>query len=288
MRKPMAEVRAKRGSRIGVDGDASRDGGESIGLIAAARARPSRIIIPIVVLVVIALIVGVARPATYTAHATLAVGRIDVSAVAAPGVVSASQSLASAYSRAIGADDVTEQVKKEVPNPGSVSASPIPESPVILIESEASSEGTAVKTANAAGDALIAYINQLNSNVADSERLLKAYEEAKTEEAKLESELTNDAAGTEGADLAKARLSVEELKVNASEAAYRATLEEDTSGNDLRVLTSAQEASSDRKSVLKLLLFAAVLAGAGIGLVWAYVESVRKSARRPPRRPLVS
>jgi hypothetical protein len=241
------------------------------------------VLLPIAALVFLALVIGVLRPATYTAEAKLAVGRIDVSSTSAPGVVSASQSLASAYSRAISADKVNEDINKAVQEPGSVSASPIPESPVILVEAEADSGDKAIETANAASKALISYINEINSNAPESERLLKAFEEAKEEIAKLQTELESLTAGSEAANQAKAKLSVEELKVNASEAAYRSTLEEDPSGNDLRVLTSAQGASSDRKSVLKLLLFAAIVGGAALGLVWAYVEAVRDQSPSPRR-----
>lgn len=280
----MADTEAKNASRVGRTVPADADREEAVGLVAAARAHPSRVIIPIVVLVLLALIVGLLRPPTYTAQARLAVGRINVATTSAPGVVAASQSLASAYSRAIGADGVNERTKRKVPDPGSVSASPIPESPVILVEAEADSASKAIETANAASDALIAYINELNSNQSESERLLKVYEDAKDEIARLQTELQDLPAGSEDANLAKAQLSVEELKVNASEEAYRGSLEENTSGNDLRVLTSAQEASSDRKSVLKLLLFAAVVGGAALGLVWAYVEAIRKPSRLVRRR----
>jgi hypothetical protein len=262
---------------------------EPVRLTDAAKAFPGRVILPIVLLVVVAVAVAFTRPTTYSAQAHLAVGRIDVSTAAAPGVVSASQSLASAYSRAISADEVTAEITKKAGEGVTVSASPIPESPVILIEAEASSEEEAINAANIAGGALIAYINKLNSNAAQSERLLKTYAAARGEVTQLERQVNREAAKEEvtgvqqdakkAAEL-EAKLDVEILKTKASEAAYRASLEEETNGNDLRVLTTAQEATSNRKSVLKILLVLAVIAGAAIGLAWAWLGASRGFARR--------
>lgn len=231
-------------------------------LFESARAYPRLVLIPLVALCTLAIVIAFLRPATYTAESLLAVGRINVSTVAAPGVVSASQSLASAYSRAISADAVSEEVEEKLgESPGETAASPIPESPVILIEGKAGSEGEAVKLANTASRALINYVNELNSTKDETEELLSEYEEAQKEIATLrDSEAPDDAA----------KLSALRLRLHSLEAAYRTNLEEATTGNELRVLTSAKGASSDRKSVLKLLLFAAVVAGLGIGLLLAY------------------
>jgi capsular polysaccharide biosynthesis protein len=241
------------------------------GLFDSARAHPRLVLIPLVALCALAIVIAFLRPATYTAEAELAVGRINVSTVAAPGVVSASQSLASAYSRAISADAVSKEVKAKLgESPGETAASPIPESPVILIEGKASSEEDAVKLANTASRALIKYVNELNSTKDETEELLSEYEEVQEEIATLGGSATPDDA---------AKLSALRLRLHSIEAAYRTNLEEATTGNDLRVLTSAQGASSDRKSVLKLLLFAAVVAGLGIGLLLAYRRANMRSAK---------
>jgi capsular polysaccharide biosynthesis protein len=251
-------------------------------LTEAIRRYPTLVILPIGVLLVLALIVGFARPSTYTSEAKLAVGRIDVATQAAPGVVSASQSLASAYSRAIGADQVTKQIESEFGSGGEVAASPIPESPVILVEGKDSSESAAIELANSASKALISYVNELNSNARESQRLLKEYETAQAEVLTLESEI---AAETTGANAAQqAELNADKLKLKSLEAGYRGTIEEDTSGNDLRILTTAQSASSDRNSVLKLLLFAALVAGAAIGVLLAYRRAVAQAAKPAGRK----
>lgn len=240
-------------------------------LFDSARAYPQLVLIPLVALCLLAIVIGLLRPTTYTAEARLAVGRINVSTVAAPGVVSASQSLASAYSRAISANAVSKQVEAKLgESAGEIAASPIPESPVILIEGKADSEEGAVKLANTASLALIKYVNELNSTKGETEELLSEYEEVEEEIATLQGSAAPDDA---------AKLSALRLRLHSIEAAYRTNLEEATTGNNLRVLTTAQGASNDRKSVLKLLLFAAVVAGLGIGLLLAYRRANRRSGK---------
>ncbi|MBS1882602.1 MAG: hypothetical protein JSS97_06555 [Actinobacteria bacterium] len=240
---------------------------EGTGTWETVRSEPLLLILPVVILVVVAVVVGLLRPANYTAEARLAVGRIDVATTAAPGVVSASQSLASAYSRAISADKVSKTLKAELGDGyGSVTASPIPESPVILIESEAESEAGAVALANAGGRALIKYINELNDNRDETEALLREYEQVQTE-------IPNLSPGP--------KLDAAQLKLESLEVAYRRNLSEETSGNDLRVLTTAQEASSDRKSKLAILVVAAIVAGVGIGLLLAYWRARVRAGSQP-------
>jgi uncharacterized protein involved in exopolysaccharide biosynthesis len=241
-------------------------------LVEAVRTYPWRFGLSIVLFLAIAVAVGLLRPATYTADARLAVGRVNVSTVAAPGVVSASQSLASAYSRAITADQVARHIERElgdITDPtADLTASPIPESPVILIEADASAPDEAIRLANAASRALISYVNELNSNAAEGTQLLRRYRTAKEEVEDLEADV--DAESEKVDNKGGANLEAARLRVRVLEGAYRSSLEENTSGNDLRVLTSAQEATSDRESALKLLLIAGLVAGTGIGLVVAY------------------
>ena len=234
----------------------------------AVRARPSRVIVPIAALCALALVVALLRPATYTAETRLTVGRIDVSTQAAPGVVSASQSLAGAYSRAISADQVGERIERELGDIGtpsdSLGASPVPDSPIIVVEAKASSAEGAIELANVGSQALIGYINDFNSNIGTSESLLNEYKDAQADVVRLEAA----GGGIEG----QAELRAAKLKAKALEEAYRSTLDDDASGNDLQILTRATEAKSDRKSVFQLLLFAAIVAGAGIGVFLAYME----------------
>ncbi len=235
------------------------------GIINVIKADPKMVILPVVMLCALAIVVGLLRPANYTALARLAVGRIDVATTAAPGVVSASQSLASAYSRAISADQVNKTIEAKIGNGfGTVAASPIPESPVILIEGESTSEEKAVLLANTASVALIKYIGDLNDANSETEALLRQYEE-------VEAEIPTLGPGP--------KLSAAQLKRESLESAYRQNLSEETSGNDLRILTTARGATSDRKSVAMMLLVLAVIAGCGIGMLIAYSRKLQHGRR---------
>lgn len=226
---------------------------EGGGLWDAVKARPFLLIVPIIVFVAIGVAVGATRPANYTSEARLAAGRINVATASEPGVV------ASAYSRAISADQVTKQLEAELGNDyGSITASPIPESPIILIESESTSEAGAIKLANAGAKALTKYIKELNNNRDEAEALLREYESVQAEIPGL----------TSGPELDAAKLKLESL-----EAAYRQALSEETGGNDIRTLTSAQEASSDKKSKVAILGLAGLIAGIGVGLLLAYLRA---------------
>jgi hypothetical protein len=93
------------------------------------------------------------------------------------------QNLASAYSRAITLDAVvepvaaklrvsTESLKKRL------SASPVVDSPVFIVEAEASSPRQAVEIANAVSNSLTSYVTELNRSNPDSQRLFRAFQEA--------------------------------------------------------------------------------------------------------------
>lgn len=247
-------------------------------LLAAVRARPARVVVSILAFSALAFVVAILRPATYTAETRMTVGRIDVSTQAAPGVVSASKSLAGAYSRAIAADQVGVRIERELGDIGTpsdnLSASPIPDSPVIRLEAKASSAEGAIELANVASQALIGYLNDFNSNAATSEELLAQYRAAETRVVRL-----SDRVGLGGGAAAQARLRAARLEAGALEDAYRSTLDDASSGNDLQILTRAVEAQSDRRSVFQLLLFAAVVAGAGVGVLLAYTDMNKRAAQ---------
>ena len=78
-----------------------------IGITDAVRREWPLAIAPVVALVLLALFVGIARSPVYTSEARLTVGQIDLRQPGAlQGFVTATQSLASSYSRAITAEAV--------------------------------------------------------------------------------------------------------------------------------------------------------------------------------------
>src|SRR5215203_5954979 len=134
----------------------------------SALRHPLLVVVPVLIALAIAGYVGLSRTPVYTGTAQMSVGRIDLGAPGAlAGFSVATQNLASAYSRAINADAVVRPVAAQVRATEEslkrrLSASPVADSPVFIVEAKASSPLLAVKIANLASTSLIDYVTELN------------------------------------------------------------------------------------------------------------------------------
>ena len=106
------------------------------------------------------------RSPTYTAEMRLVVGKTaQLSNLASvPGLDAAGQSLAASYSRLVDTDEVQADTAKRMGGTldGALSASPIPDSPVLRLDATAPSEERALALAKAGSQALVAAVNKLN------------------------------------------------------------------------------------------------------------------------------
>ena len=132
-------------------------------------------LIPLVLFVAGALVLAVKRPPRYTSTAVLSVGHVYVSnPVGIPTVIEATQSLAAVYSRAIHSGAVVDDTRRALQRSsthvsGSLSATPIPQSPLIKVSAESSTQAGAVALANASAAALATYVNgQVRDNSASA------------------------------------------------------------------------------------------------------------------------
>jgi capsular polysaccharide biosynthesis protein len=136
------------------------------------------------VCVFVGLLAGLARSPKHTADARLVVGRsIDLGNLASiPGLSAAGQQLASDYSRLVSTGTVQHDVAKRLGAKtldGSVTASPVPQSPVVLVEATASSDEQARRIAGATASALVQAVNDLNTRqTAAGQQLLDQYRQA--------------------------------------------------------------------------------------------------------------
>ncbi len=126
---------------------------------------------------------AIARKPSYTAETRLVVGKTaQLSNIASiPGLDAAGQSLAASYSRLVSTDEVLKGIEKRLGGPidGSVSASPIPETAVVRLDTSSSSEATALATAKAGSAALIDAVNALNTDQSKSaDAILEQYKVA--------------------------------------------------------------------------------------------------------------
>jgi hypothetical protein len=175
-------------------------GFESIGR--SALAHPVLIIVIALLGLVGGAGTGYEHGVTYTADAKLIVGRTSGLAESqVPGLALAVQGLASDYARLMTTSGVISAVEAELHTsslPGSLSASPVPESSVIDVQATASTEAGAVSLANAGGQALTAQVikvtndtqAQLQPIIANYRKADGAYEAATVQAQTLQTELS--------------------------------------------------------------------------------------------------
>jgi hypothetical protein len=256
----------------------------------AVRRYPWHAAIPLVACLLVAVVLATVREPVYTARAQLGIGRIDVATYSIPGFVTASHDLAAAYSRALETTAVTRPLARQLGiSPAEVdsqlSASPVPESPVIVITANGSSEREAVELANAAKTALTDYVTRLNRSNPDSARLLRAFERASlrlesARQARDAARSSMPSAGSETLDELNARVAKAELEVKTLNGLYQASQEGQAATDVIQVLSPASSAYSDSRAYLQRLLFVGLVGGliAGIGVALLRARSAPSSA----------
>jgi uncharacterized protein involved in exopolysaccharide biosynthesis len=208
---------------------------------------------------------GLQRTPDYSSQARLNVGGIDVDSQALPGYVSAVESLAGSYSRAIDSDAVVRDAARRARLPVAsvrrrVTASPVPGSSVIQVDAQAPDAREAQRLADASAAALIAYVRDLGGSDASARTLLRDYREAELRAERAESEredATTDADRRAAeADYAAARLEARTLGTQ-----YQNAVRNRPAGDFIRVLADAGTAADDRRSQLKLRALTGLIAG---------------------------
>lgn len=244
----------------------------------ALRRHPLVALLPVVLLVGAAVALGMTREPVYTAEARVAIGNLNPGEASAPGIVEANQQLASAYSRAITAESVVRPVSRQLKIPrgevaSSLSASPVPKSPLMTISAESSSEDRAIRLTEVATQALVGYVGSLGGQTPAQERALDRYQDARADVAAAQRE-----AGS-GDDKAEAAVDAAKLRERAAQRNY---LDEAESGGStpITVLNRAEGAVNDRESKLRLLVVIGALAGIFVGVALATARASRKHRQR--------
>jgi hypothetical protein len=163
-----------------------------------------------------------------------------------------------------------------------VTASPIPESPVIRVIGKDGSSTRAIVLANTASDALVRYTTTLNRSDTDSRRVLTKYHNASLEVSSLKDrrdQLIRDRASKAKIAAVKADISAASLRAQSLGVAYQSSQQGLGSSKLVGVLTRATGASSDRSSKLQLLALAGALAGLLLGAAVATLR-VNRLVRR--------
>lgn len=238
---------------------------------------------------------GAARKGTYTAAASLQVGKVNPNSPGFYGFVQSATDLSAAFSRSITAAPVLATVHRKLglsPDAAvaQLSAEPIPDSPVFRVIASAPSPAAAVRLANVTSHALIAYEGAANTYSPESRRLLRDYRAASLQLARAQTTVARatrdyaddpDTARRLGLENAQASRAAASLQVQALASAYQLSAESTDTTELVSLLSGAVTAESDRKSKIELLGFIGLLAGLVIGCALAVLREQRGGLRRP-------
>jgi hypothetical protein len=271
----------------------------------------------VVAMAVIGLVVGGAigfvRAPIYKGQARLFVGKTlslnNTAAIA--GFPQAAAQIASDYARLVNTSTVTADAAKRLGHPnalgGSLSATPIPNSPIIEVDSTASTRQGAVALADAGAASLVDAVNQINQEALSQVTALEqSYANDETQIGQLNNELS--AAQTLLANLTKipapsaaeqqqitsvqnqinqdyTNIQVANLRAGADSAQYQAQVSS-LQGEEqvINRIGGASYTGNDRKTYLEIGLIAGLIAGLVVGVAVASLTDFRRT--RLSRRAL--
>ena len=250
------------------------------GLVLTAIARHKKVVAACAVLLaILGLAYGYTRHTTFTSSATLQIGQVNPNSPGFFGYVQSATSLATAFSRAVYAEPVLAQVQHELNiSPrvaaGRLSAAPIPTSPAFRVVATGPSERSAVKLANVASTAVIAYESRSNSTNPEAEALLHEYRQAslamRHAVAKVASESKRSHGFSNALATAEAERSGASAKLHAIGVAYtNAIASRGPSSGLVSLVAGAVGASSDRHAKIEKFAFIGLLAGLVAGCALA-------------------
>jgi uncharacterized protein involved in exopolysaccharide biosynthesis len=272
----------------------SSDGSSvQFGVVDAVRRHWRLVVLVVGVALVLGLGYGLSYQPVFVAQTRLNVGRLDVSTQAIPGYATGIQSLAVSYARTVSADEVVRPVARRLGLSvrvvaGNVDASPVPLSPLIVVDATSSSGRGAVRLANAISDELVRYLAKVNLSNPDADRVLGEYKvaagvlndrQAVQKSAADRYGVSATVANRRRLSRATTRVQEQDLRVQALKSAYLQSQQGLDSASLVQVLNRAKVADSDRLSHLQAVLFAAFVIGLLLGLALAVSRS-RSAVRR--------
>jgi uncharacterized protein involved in exopolysaccharide biosynthesis len=275
--------------------NAPHNPGPRVDVLRALRRHWRLALVPVVLFVAVAVVLGIKRPARYTTTATLSVGHVYVSdPVGIPTIIEATQSLASVYSRAINARSVVQDARRRLGRDaasvtGGLSATPIPSSPLIKVSAESPTQRGAVALANVGAAALAAYINaQVRDNDQTATLSTRYRAAALTYRRRLDTSnrlarryaLHPTASNKAARDSAAAATDTAQLRREALRASYQTAVQGGISSVGVDVFSPASTAVSDRAEKMQLLVFVGLLGGIAGGVALALLRASR-DMRRP-------
>jgi capsular polysaccharide biosynthesis protein len=287
-------LRAPQSAHLPGNGGVRRT--QRVGLGSAIARHPFLVILPAIFLLAAGIIAGTKKHQTYSASATINVGKSDIITQATPGYVQAAQVLASSYSRVVMSQHVSLPVSHALGEPvGTVSshltAVPIPGEPTFTITATGSSQQQAIALANAAVNSIVKFANVSQTQQGSPSHLLARYTSAQnkadslhSKSASLAGKLTTGVSGVTQAQVTKAQVAsqVAALQAQAAGNAYTSLMENGVAPV-LDVFNTATYATSNRTSNIEKYAVVGVVAGLVLGLALAALVGAledRRDARR--------
>ena len=241
---------------------------------------------------------GLTRPPVYGAEARLLVGKsvTITNEAAAAGIAPAEENFAATYSRLADSEAVTSDVEAKLKRSslgGGLSASPIPNSPVIRVDATASSQSHAVALANAGAQAIIDQVNAINqTNQATLNSLYTAYVQVETKleadsalagslQAQLNAVNGNSPALQAQLNKAKADENGDIMQANALQGQYNnqySPVQADAAV--VTLISNAGATGSDKSKYLALGLTGGLFGGIIVGIALAALIDLRRPAPR--------
>jgi uncharacterized protein involved in exopolysaccharide biosynthesis len=163
-------------------------------LAAAARRHWFLTLLPVVLLAAAGVFAGHAKKPTYSATATINVGKSDINTQATPGYLVAAEALASSYSRLVQSQHIAVPAAKKVGETPAqagkaLTAVPISNEPTFTITATGSSPARATALANAAVSALRAFVARTATQGGGTPQLLARYRKASAKAFSLQAQL---------------------------------------------------------------------------------------------------
>jgi capsular polysaccharide biosynthesis protein len=241
------------------------------------------------------------RPPVYTASSRLAAFSINnANAASVAGSLQAGVGLASTFAREVQSSPVIDAVAAALNTTPAwvgqhLSGTPIPSSPIVRIDANASNPQVAIKSANTALKSITTYAQRLlatTSNTAsvlatirkDSLTLTKADTRVTLLKSQAGRQQTATGSSTPSAGLQKqidnatADVTEAQTRLSADQAAYSNIAAEQASGRTAVTPTEATAAPSDRKQVAQV----AILLGLVIGGLIGAAAALGLAPRTPP------
>ena len=250
----------------------------------------------VLLLVGAAVALGLRRPPKYTSTATLQVGHVYISNPAGVStIIESTQTLtrgstAGTIHASSVQQDVARRLKRaSVPVSGSVSATPLPSSPLIKVTAEATSAAGATALANAGANALQAYVNHEVQATDVTASLSKRYEEAAlayrrkkdtSDRLQRRYRLNPSKANRSARDDAAAATDSASLTAETLKSSYQQAVAGGTASAVIQNFSRAGAATSDRKETMQILVFVGLLGGIAAGVALALLGAYRASRPR--------